>query len=641
MNKINSNQDFFTFLTNVATLSNFDGYKAGTLITVKFTGVKNPQTQGLTIEFGIESQTPELYSIDLKSDIPGVKIIAANSAGQISYNYFYTTPNNGYLLGNYYVNFILQNTIPKYGLIEITFPLNFNSSSFTVYDTNNIECYISGPITLIESCTISSLTINLKILEDLVVEAGTPSVTILIPKVYNFNTELDSGQITIRTIYDNVILDDSGDSETNRKATTGLDAPLMESTKNYNAFVYEPKTEGATAFYNVTIIPRNSFTSSAILQFVFPSIFPKGLGTGVGCSSKDLQVSEFDVIKCSVYDRILNITNIKEYNATNGTGFTISISGVVNPSIPNQAITSQIAFYIYKTDNFVSEYTYGLGVLQYTSAPPILYVANYVFKSNNTRVISDYGFSFKPSVSTSFSYFVIHMPHIFGLEELWDNKSYSLSLESGISVSNVVKNTIITIKSGSITSGNIFHMNLYEIFNPIVIGKSSFPSIFVYLQSSKEITMKTYSNLVQFETPYYFNNGSIVLIDNDSDEISIEAGYLFLYSFFLILNRTFSDYINVQFPDISTSQREIWPIFSKLTGVEVTPIICPAGSYNTNFRIGINRTFSTSSFIMRWVIADTKYIPIKALRINVKYNSSNFKIYTSIKLKRCKYLHCL
>jgi len=525
---IDSTKDFFKFNTNVATLYNFNGYTAGTLITVKFTGVKNPITEGLTIEFGIESQTEEFYSIDLKSDIPGVQIIAANSAGQITYNYFYTSPNNGYLLGNYYVNFILQNSIPKYGKIEVTFPLNFNSlTSFTKDSSDNIECYISGPISLIDSCKVTDVTVSLIIFEELTISAGTPPVTIYFPNVYNYNTELDSGPITIRTIYDNVVLDDSGDSETNRKATTGIDASLMVSNVNYLGFGYEPQTESATAFYNVTIKPINSFNSTAILQFVFPKIFPRGLGGDVSCSSSELQISALEPIKCSIADYVINISNIQSYNTSiNTTGFTISLSGITNPALPSIAISSKIAFYIYKNPNVVSEYTYGLGTLSYGNAPPVLYMSNFRYTSNDTRVACDYGFSLTPSSTTAFSYISIDFPIMFTIEQFWNTKTYSSSLEGTTnSTSSAIKNKIMTSFGGTATNGQTFMLNIYQLFNPMVQELVPYPVVYIYNKVSKDIKMKTYNNLNQFGTPNLFNNGLIISLADDVDSLEIEAGF--------------------------------------------------------------------------------------------------------------------
>lgn len=53
----------------------------GTLIGIKFTGVKNPPSTGLTVDFEIESKNIEKYTIDKKIDIPGVNIILPLSVG--------------------------------------------------------------------------------------------------------------------------------------------------------------------------------------------------------------------------------------------------------------------------------------------------------------------------------------------------------------------------------------------------------------------------------------------------------------------------------------------------------------------------------------------------------------------------------
>lgn len=53
------------------------------------------------------------------------------------------------------------------------------------------------------------------------VEPGMPPIIISIPNVRNFNADLNSGVLVIRTIYDGVVLDESGTTDTNRKALTG------------------------------------------------------------------------------------------------------------------------------------------------------------------------------------------------------------------------------------------------------------------------------------------------------------------------------------------------------------------------------------------------------------------------------------
>jgi hypothetical protein len=50
------------------------------------------------------------------------------------------------------------------------------------------------------------------------VEPGMPPVVITIPNIRNFKEDLNSGVLVIRTLYDGVVLDESGTTDTNRKA---------------------------------------------------------------------------------------------------------------------------------------------------------------------------------------------------------------------------------------------------------------------------------------------------------------------------------------------------------------------------------------------------------------------------------------
>lgn len=80
---------------NIYTIQNFQAYKAGTLISLKVYGVKNPPVDGLTNYFEIQSRTSESFQIDYKRDIAPFTIIRAIASGQIQFNYFRMTPDNG------------------------------------------------------------------------------------------------------------------------------------------------------------------------------------------------------------------------------------------------------------------------------------------------------------------------------------------------------------------------------------------------------------------------------------------------------------------------------------------------------------------------------------------------------------------
>ena len=112
------------------------------------------------------------------------------------------------------------------------FPNDFVKEDFK--DIPNIRCQISGAIKTFKSCKLDesgnlaiagSLALVKIILDDfLYVEDGMSPVIITINNVKNINPELNSGVVIVKTEYDQVILDESGNSSENRKVLTGLAA---------------------------------------------------------------------------------------------------------------------------------------------------------------------------------------------------------------------------------------------------------------------------------------------------------------------------------------------------------------------------------------------------------------------------------
>lgn len=82
----------------------------------------------------------------------------------------------------------------------------------------------------------------------------------------------------------------------------------------------------------------------------------------------------------------------------------------------------------------------------------------------------------------------------------------------------------MTGSSGNLNVGQGFVLKFFEIFNPVKEGNCGCPIVKVYDKNTKMIKMKTYNNLNQFETPNFYNNGSIITIANDVDSLTIEAG---------------------------------------------------------------------------------------------------------------------
>jgi len=116
----------------------------------------------------------------------------------------------------------------------------------------------------------------------LIVEPGSKSVDLIFHEITNFNPELSSDVIKIRTTYDGLIIDESGNAETNRKAETGFESIQI---LNIEEFTFTPTTEGVPANYTVVIDPGFAFNETTMLRFEFPKEFARGLGDNIRCLS--------------------------------------------------------------------------------------------------------------------------------------------------------------------------------------------------------------------------------------------------------------------------------------------------------------------------------------------------------------------
>jgi len=68
--------------------------------------IKNPSNEGYNSDyFQVETQTKENKIIDQKNNIPKLFIIKGETLGQVLFNHFYTSPNNGLLESTFYLDF--------------------------------------------------------------------------------------------------------------------------------------------------------------------------------------------------------------------------------------------------------------------------------------------------------------------------------------------------------------------------------------------------------------------------------------------------------------------------------------------------------------------------------------------------------
>jgi len=588
----------YTFVINVATVKNFAAVPAGTLIRVVTKGVKNPIEATRTTNFAILTLNAAGYTIDSNTLITGLNILTANPTGVIVFNYFYTTPSNGNMKGNYYLSFYPQTSYPKGTTITILFP----STEFDATDYYDETCFISGALTTLESCTLDKTINTFTIITDqkLEIEPGMLPINIYFPHIKNFNEELSSGVVTVRAVYDSVILDDSGNAEDNRKATTSNGAAALTTS----SFSIVPSTEGQSATYTVTLKPLVSFNTKAVIQFEFPEEFTAGLGETINCKVPALEISADIPVQCVVDERKINITKLNSYDATTGTGFTVSISGIVNPNrLP--AVTGTIAVFILTSETVVSEFTLSIGTLSFTAAPQILDVTAFTSSNVLTRKLANYDFTLSPTMN-------IATPSTLTAEYSSEystgtfSKSPTIAIGGAAAVATTITgNSILKALSAAITSGSSFALSLVNIANPLDSGEKRYPTVYIQDDTANTVTVRTYDNLIKPLNLIYSHGGEIVTI-NDDQATTIYPGQANKY------------YFKFQSPTTQALTIKALPLSASL--VDVSDITVPVGATQASIWIGVPSSATPETVYIEWeIVGDTlnRFWVIRPLAVNI------------------------
>jgi hypothetical protein len=352
--------------TSIGKITQINPVKKGEVIVLRIKGVKNPSQEGWTPYFQIETRNQENYIIDRLQTIPQVYITRKFDVKNIIFDGFFMVPNNGQIIGNYYLSFYPQTPIPANGMIEVTLP-SAEFSPGTSFPAKKF-CRVGGSLKTFRDCTWSATNPVIQIFLDkrFEVEAGQEPIRLHFPHIKNFNAELSSGVVKVTTYFDGLVLDESGSEETNRKCFTVKTAAVLAVSN----FDYYPRNEGNIATYKFRMTPTIAVGTEGVITLEFPYEFPKGLGTNIVCRSAQLLIGALDPLWCKADDWFLRITNHKGWVA--GVPVDIEIFGIVNPN-RTPLITDQIGVYLFNTKESVTEYNYGIGPLAFTAAPmPLL-----------------------------------------------------------------------------------------------------------------------------------------------------------------------------------------------------------------------------------------------------------------------------
>lgn len=511
------------FATSIATISQVKPIKKDQIIVIRFRGVKNPSQEGFTPYFQIESRNAESYIIDRIQTISQVFITRQYQVGTIVFDSFYVSPDNGKMIGNYYLSFFPQNPIPANGQILVTFPPAEFTTAGSWPAVAKQLCKVGGSLKTYKSCVWSTgtapATIKITLDQELEISPGMEPVRLFFPKIKNFNPELSSGVVKVTTSYDGLNIDDSGSDETNRKAATTKEATVLVTS----AFDYFPRNEGNVATYRFTMAPKVNVDSKAVIVLEFPPVFAKGLGSNIVCSSPQIAIGALDILNCTTDEYKLNITNHKGWTCgPSSCSIDIVVFGIVNPN--NNAITDQIGVYIFVGNTTVSEYSYGLGALAYTDAPPPLYERWATYSNSLPRKVTDSGHLLVcPVGSTAVKKVNIHFPAAYDTTVL----SPSLNIKSdptksfaGVNYQNL---SVSVSQTTSLVANTPALFELRGLSQPYDMGPQPLYIIELEDTTAKTVLAKTYPNVVNRNSIVFATTETLIKV-NDEKPIYLPAG---------------------------------------------------------------------------------------------------------------------
>jgi len=612
------------YATSIVTVDQIKRVKKDAVIVIRFKGVKNPSQEGWTPYFQIESKTSAGSTIDRIQTIKQVYITRKFDVNTIVFDNFYTTPDNGLLLGNYYLSFYPQNPIPQFGLIQITMPTAEFDPTTDWPAASKQFCFVGGSLKTYKNCTWKTTQpiIEIYIDEALTIEPGMEPVRIMLPHIMNFNAELSSGVVKVTTSFDGLVIDESGTDESNRKATTSKTAALLASC----SVAYEPKNEGNVARYTFTFTSKIGVDKSAVIQFEFPYEFPKKLGTNIVCTNivstglQDIRISTLDPLSCVVSDWKINVTNHNGWTATTATPVTIKIEvyGVINPnSLP--AITDQIAVWIFKSPATVSEYYQATGALTYTSAPEPLLEYSATITPDEPRKLTNSKHNLWSTATLPYTRTNVHFP--IGYDVPVTSPNLNIKSRSAATLTPVTYyNNSVTLMQGSTTPPQMMTPEDFELDQLSTPYDMGFHPLYIFEfenTPTQNVVAKTYPNLINRNPTNYQTTDKIITINKEQ--------YLYLGA------GTYSDAIPIESP-VAPAQDVVITATASDPALVFSPsniFTLPAGSKISYFRVGYDLFSLTRTIVVTFQITSgqmnnggVNFAKIKAIRVVVQPTTS-------------------
>lgn len=217
---------------------------------------------------------------------------------------------------------------------------------------------------------------------------------------------------------------------------------------------------------------------------------------------------------------VLNITNTQEWRGCRTAGvlvlpctIDIEIYGIVNPNaLP--AMTSQIAIFVYKTKDQVSEFTYNSGALTFLQiGAPILqnwFDSSLRFSRQDTVQ--------KHSITTTTAATTSLLRIFFSDDYLMPVIGTSTTVEplsAGVVASTIRNNSLELTTAYTFTAGTYRVLQLNSLANPYDIGSTYYPKFEFIDTAARRCLVRTFENLLIDDPPNLTQPNQIITVNND------------------------------------------------------------------------------------------------------------------------------
>ena len=493
---------------NSVKVLNFESHTAGNEIRILIYKVLNPQNQGPTGKFSIESYSEHSKLVDAIYDISGVVIESKSKIGTLKFLDFFADPLNGNSLADYTLSLKPSKSIPEGSVIKVTF------TGFAALP-NPASCSVSGGLETFESCLSTGNTIS--VTTDLTYEKNSISqpINMTFYGIQNFAPNTTSDLVEVKISNAGVTLEETPTSEENRKITTLQEPKSLELL----SLSYSPVTPAQRSEYNFTFSVQSGLECPLVIEF--PQTYPRGLAQGIKCYSTELS-SRFDSqVSCKVESRKLEV-----YNTQLLENFTLSVRYIHNPNTGNAqqkfSFYTKCGYQMLSYGEYINKDMFQIQPLEMFLDTATIKESSISYSSEEVTLAANSSFVFSGADTDRI---IVDFPSDYKLDYLPNNLFCDSGCVNGNSEPCTYSSNRVFIQGfvyGTSCPDQLV-VNLKGLENPHVEGQADYISVSIYNGVTQRIFAKTFPNLNVAEAFSYQKKGREILM-NQKKEFSVAKG---------------------------------------------------------------------------------------------------------------------